>query len=95
MRLATPDCVTPFSLGLGNDARCLSFKLQGLALERLELFDLTADPAAQLDLSIREPALLRALLARLKSYSHLPLAAAGKAALTAEQERQLKALGYL
>ena len=95
VRLATPGCATPASLGLGEDLRCLSFKLQGVPLERIELYDLAADPRAAHDLSSFESDLLRALLVRLRTYVHAPRAAPGKAALTAEQERQLRALGYL
>ncbi len=95
VRLSTPDCTTPVSLGLSKDARCLSFKLQGLVLERLELYDLDDDPGARDDLSGDTGQRLRGLLAALDGIRHVPLAAAGSAALSAEQERQLKALGYL
>jgi len=95
VRLSTPDCTTPVSLGLSSDARCLSFKLQGLALERLELYDLGADPGARRDLSGDGGRRLRELLAALDAIHHAPVAQAGSAALSEEQERQLKALGYL
>jgi len=93
--LRTPDCTTPASVGPSDDARCLSFKLQGLPLERLELYDLARDPFAHEDLSGRDGRRLRELIAALQAIRHLPAAEAGQAALSAEQERQLKALGYL
>ncbi|MFN7941462.1 MAG: sulfatase [Thermoanaerobaculia bacterium] len=93
--LSTPDCVSPYALGQGKDARCLSFKLAGIPLERVELYDLAADPAAAHDRSGEGPPLLRELLARLRGIRHRPLAAAGQATLTEEQKKQLCALGYL
>ena len=39
--LTTAGCDSPLALGVGNDGRCLSFKLYGPPLERRELFDLT------------------------------------------------------
>ncbi len=93
--LRTPECTTPASLGGSDDARCLSFKLQGLPLERLELYDLGRDRFAREDLSGRDGRRLRELIAALQAIRHLPVAEAGQAALSAEQERQLKALGYL
>ncbi|MCM2270002.1 MAG: sulfatase [Thermoanaerobaculia bacterium] len=93
--LRTPRCDSPFDLGLGADSRCLSFKLDGLALRRLELFDLGVDPRAARDLSGERSDLVRALVPILKRYPETARAAAGETALTDEQIRQLKALGYL
>ncbi len=94
--LTTPGCETPLELGLGNDGRCLSFKLYGPPLERRELFDLTADPLAARDLSIERPDLLRDLLARLASgYRHSLRTAPADQALSEEQVKHLRALGYL
>ena len=94
--LTTAGCDTPLALGVGNDGRCLSFKLNGPPLERRELFDLTDDPLAARDLSTDRPALLRELLARLaKGYQHHLRTAPADQALTDEQIRNLRALGYL
>lgn len=94
--LTTPGCDTPLALGVGNDGRCLSFKLYGPPLERRELFDLTADPEAKRDLSIERADLLRELLARLSSgYTHQLRTAPADQALTDEQVKHLRALGYL
>ena len=82
--------------GLGRDGRCLSFKIYGPPLERRELFDLTADPLAARDLSTERPDLLRELLARLESgYRHQLRTAPADQALTEEQIKNLRALGYL
>ena len=94
--LTTPGCDTPLALGVGNDGRCLSFKLYGPPLERRELFDLTADPLAAHDLSIERSDLLRELLARLANgYAHQLRTAPADQALTDEQIKNLRALGYL
>ena len=94
--LKTDGCDTPLSLGLGQDGRCLSFKLHGLPLERRELFELMTDPAARHDLSTREIPRLRTMLDQLATaYRHTPRAAPVDGSLSEEQIRQLKALGYL
>jgi hypothetical protein len=94
--LSTPECESPLALGLGQDGRCLSFKLHGPPLERRELFDLTADPLAARDLSTERPDLLRDLLARLDSgYRHQLRTAPADQALSEEQIKNLRALGYL
>ncbi len=94
--LGTPGCVSPAEVGLDrSDGRCLSFKLRGLGLDRLELFDLEADRAGQEDLSRRDAARARELALELKGIRHQPRARAGSAVLEDEQTRQLRALGYL
>jgi hypothetical protein len=95
VRLSTAGCAIPAELGLGTDRRCLSFKLAGLPLARLELFDLGADPGAARDLSVERADLVRALVHELKKYPEKARAAAGATDLTDEQVRQLQALGYL
>lgn len=96
IRLATAGCDSPLALGLGNDGRCLSFKLHGASFERRELFDLTGDPAAARDLSVERGDRLRELLLRLRQgYSHAPRALPAEGSLSDEQVRNLKALGYL
>jgi arylsulfatase A-like enzyme len=96
VRLESDECHSPAALGLGDDGRCLSFKLYGPALQRRELFDLTADPRAAHDLSMTESDLLRDLMGRLKTgYAHQLRNAPAAQALSDEQIRELKALGYL
>lgn len=94
--LTTPGCDSPLALGVGNDGRCLSFKIYGPPLERRELFDLTADPLAAHDLSSERSDLLRDMLGRLASgYAHHLRTAPADQALTEEQIKNLRALGYL
>lgn len=96
VRFTTPGCESPLALGIGRDGRCLSFKMYGPPLERRELFELTGDPLAARDLSTERSDLLRDLLARLASaYDHHPRAAPADQALTEEQVKNLRALGYL
>jgi hypothetical protein len=96
VRLTTPGCESPLNLGLSRDGRCLSFKMYGPPLERRELFELTGDPLAQHDLSTDRSDLLRQLLARLESgYQHHLRTAPADRALTDEQVKNLRALGYL
>ena len=93
--MRTPECTSPADLGLGRDRRCLSFKLDGLELARLELYDLAADPLAQHDLSVERRDLVRPLVAELRTYPEKARFGAESTALTDEQVRHLKALGYL
>ena len=96
LSLFTPGCDVPRDHGQGPDGRCLSFKLSGPPLERREFFDLNTDPLAAHDLSTERSDLLRELLARLASgYDHHPRAAPADQALTEEQIKNLRALGYL
>jgi len=93
--MRTDGCDSPFDLGQGRDARCLSIKLDGLVLARLELYDLAADPGAQRDLSGERPDLVRALVRELRAYPETPVAESTSTELSDEQIRRLKALGYL
>lgn len=94
--LRTTGCTSPLAVGASaDDNRCLSFKLRGVALDRIELFDLLKDPVAARDLAHREIARTRAMTLALKGYRHLPVARASQQTLNAEHVRQLKALGYL
>ncbi len=95
VRLWTPECTTPVSVGAGSDDRCLSFKIHGAPLERLELFDLAADRQARTDLSTERPDLVRTLALALKRYPETPRAPAAQGNLSEEQVQHLKALGYL
>lgn len=49
--IAAAGCMSPNDVGEGADRRCLSFKIRGIELSRTELFDLAADPGAELDVS--------------------------------------------
>jgi hypothetical protein len=95
VELASPTCVSPASLGQSSDVRCLSFLLRGLAPSRSELYDLTRDPLSARDLSRERFALAAELSARLDALRFRPLAEPSRPPLDPEQERRLKALGYL
>ncbi len=95
IELATPDCAIASTVGPWNDDRCLSFKVRGLPLDRIELYDLDSDPLAQRDLVSTESRRMRGLISELEAVVHRPVAKAGQAALTDAQVRQLRALGYL
>jgi hypothetical protein len=64
-------------------------------LGRVELYRNDIDPLQVRDLSATERSRLRELSARLDRIRHAPVAEAAQAALSDEQIRQLKALGYL
>lgn len=93
--LEAADCRSPAELGLGDDPRCLSFKIGGFTPERFELFDVAADPLGQRDLSRRRQEATRALRAELRAIVHTPRAAGAPGELTAEHVKALRALGYL
>jgi hypothetical protein len=93
--LEAADCRSPAELGLGDDPRCLSFKIGGFTPERFELFDVAADPLGQRDLSRRRPDATRVLRAELRAIVHTPRAAGAPGELTDEHVKALRALGYL
>ena len=95
VELRTDGCVSPLSLGLSTDYRCLGFKVENSERRRLELFNLSRDPAAFEDLSRREPSLLRRLARRLESLHFEPVAEAGSRPMTDEERKALEALGYI
>lgn len=75
--------------------RCFAFETERGTRARLELFELTTDPAEQRDLSWRESDRLRSLVRRLDAIEFAPRAATERQELGATEERELKALGYL
>jgi hypothetical protein len=75
--------------------RCLSFLLNGLAPSGSEPYDLTRDGASQRDLSRQRSALAADLAARLDTLRFRPLSDLCRAPLDPEQERRLRALGYV
>ncbi len=93
--LEADGCDSPRQLGVGDDARCLSFQLRGAALSRLELYDLARDPLAQDDLSLERPELKRRLAHRLAEYDFETRAEPEVRELTPEAKAALRALGYL
>lgn len=93
--LRTPGCVVPAEAGLGDDTRCLSFKIRGPELDRVELYDLARDPAGKNDLSGLEIERARELALGLANYWHEAVHPAGRQQLPAARLEELKALGYL
>ena len=93
--LDTPGCLSPASLGESGDPRCLSFLLQGLSPSRSELYDLTRDPGAAVDLSNERFALAGDLAARLDALRFRRLAEPGSTPPDPEQAELLRALGYV
>ncbi len=93
--LETPGCDSPLELGVGHDPRCLSFQLRGIRLRRTELYDLSADPAAQHDIARDSHDLTRRLLRRLSEYRFTPVAESRDRELSEETLETLRALGYI
>lgn len=93
--LDSTGCLSPASLGESEDARCLSFLLQGLTPSRSELYDLARDPGSTMDLSTARSALAGDLAARLDALRFRRLAEPAPAPLDPEQEELLRALGYV
>ena len=77
------------------DFRCYAFQVRGLRLARVELYDVSEDPAQRRDLSRDETRTTRTLLKDLTSFNPHPVAAASAPPLDPELEKQLRALGYL
>ena len=95
VELATPGCDSPRALGLSEDARCLSIKVRGVELRRLELFDLDADRAAREDLARQAPDRLAELAGELDGLSWDPLAPPVQEGLGEDEAAALRALGYI
>lgn len=94
--VSTRDCDSPARLGLSEDQRCLSFKIQASRLEQTALYDLSLDPKATRDLSEIEPDLHRQLYERLNSYKWEPVGRARKLdRLPGDLRKRLEALGYV
>ncbi len=93
--LIAATCDSPASLGRSADSRCLSFKIRGVSLDRVELYDLAVDRAATRDLAGESSELESDLINRLAEHSRQPIAAAGETELDPEHRKRLEALGYL
>jgi hypothetical protein len=80
---------------IAHHRRCFSMQIREPALERVELFDLTADRAAATDLSRSEPELTARLMRRLGKLRFKALAQPTVEPLEEEVRKRLEALGYL
>lgn len=95
LRFSVPGCDVPEDLGLGPDRRCLGFRLKAPDLVSWQLFDLDADPLEQTDLSADRRDAVRRLSDELGTLHWDPVDPSLGTGLSAEQEGDLKALGYL
>ncbi len=95
IELRVDGCVSPLSLGLSDDYRCLGFKIADPQRRLLRLYNLSRDPNAQQDVSKTSPRILRELARQLEEKSFEPVAAPGQRPLDEEEENALKALGYI
>lgn len=95
VRLATPGCVTPKELGESEDARCLSFLVQGLSLRRSTLYELNADPLETRDVSQSHGAVSKHLIQRLDGMRRQPVSTRQNEPLDSELHERLKSLGYV
>jgi arylsulfatase A-like enzyme len=93
--LSTESCASPVELGISDDGRCLSFQVREVALRRIELYNLAADPTAWRDVAPEHPDLVSMLLRRLARYRFEPVAPAGSQEVPAEVRETLRALGYV
>jgi hypothetical protein len=93
--LRTEGCTVPRDIGFNDDARCLSFRVKGLPIDRSELYDLLADPAQQTNLGASEPALAERLRTALERLDLRPRTDRQAAPLDPALEQRLRALGYL
>ena len=95
VELATSACSVPAELQMGEDPRCLSFKVEQPPLRRLELFNLTNDPAALDDLSARRPELRARLERLLTTIPARPVARPERLQRSLSIKAHLNSLGYL
>ena len=95
IELRADACVSPKEKGISTDPRCLGFKVQETERRRLELFNLSRDPAGLEDLSRQEPSILRRLARQLEGLRFEPVAEAGQRPMSEEERKALEALGYI
>lgn len=76
-------------------ARCLAFSVRNPQPQRIELFDMKADPLEKNDISFGHPDIVRRILKKLEDYKAGPRAKAGRLEVTGEHRKRLEALGYV
>lgn len=74
---------------------CVSYAFQNKELRRVELFDMTADPAESHDLSFTREDIVRRYLPPLLQRQFVLRAAASTTTVTKDEAKRLHALGYL
>ena len=81
--------------GEWGDFRCHAFQVRGIRLARVELYDVSKDPAQLRDISHDRTRETRTLLRDLMAFNPRPVAKASAPPLDPELEADLRALGYL
>jgi arylsulfatase A-like enzyme len=74
---------------------CHSFQVRGVHFSRIELYDVTKDPAQTRDVSRERSRATRELLRDLLAFKPLPVAKVSTPPLDPELEKSLRALGYI
>jgi arylsulfatase A-like enzyme len=95
VELVSPSCDSPSRVGESADTRCLSFLLKGVAASRSELYDISRDPRSSRDASRERWPLAADLAARLDTIRFRPVHEPSRSPIDPEQERRLRALGYV
>ena len=88
------DCERPVDVGESTDQRCLAFKVRGEQRWRYELYNLSEDPSASVDLLRSNQPIFRRLMASLRAMPREALQPPGAAGEPANEEI-LRSLGYL
>lgn len=78
-----------------GEYKCRGFQVRGVRLSRVELYDVSRDPAQRRDLSRERSRATRVLLRDLLAFKPRAVAAASAPPLDPETEKNLRALGYL
>jgi hypothetical protein len=89
------DCDAQDNLPPDQLQRCLSIKVRGVPFRRTELFNLSRDAGAAIDLYRKDPALAAELHRLLRRYRWEPLAESSRRELDDRTRQLLEALGYL
>ncbi|MCH9651420.1 MAG: sulfatase [Deltaproteobacteria bacterium] len=94
LELSVPSCQEIASPDAPAGIICRGFDLRSISQARLELYELTEDPAEAVDLAVAQESEARDLVRRLGEHRHRPRASALRQELDEESKSNLKALGY-
>ncbi len=95
VRVRSATCDSPAAFSGSPDRRCLAFRIRGFPDRRTELFNLSLDPDAAVDLSAQAPGAARELLDGLEAFRREPLATVGAVPLDEATRDRLRELGYI
>jgi len=95
LELRGDGCVRPVDVGEGSDPRCLAFIVQGPPLATARLFDLDHDPTASHDVSRERPLIVRQMMRELQARQWSAIGGVQTRELSQEDQRRLRALGYI